>query len=156
MWPRSTYYLDYIFQFILIQGVTLGYPGIQYGGHLFSLFSLTTTCWWTSRLTLPSHHHILVNISALSSLSLLRCCASCRLWASRLHCAPRGYSVHSLKHTSFVVKSRIIVTKSNTVVCLIAGREFRKIGHLVTSFYNFAWCYIYVYCFKRNTANKMG
>ena len=35
MWPRSTYYLDYIstiFQFILIQRVTLGYAGYSYWG----------------------------------------------------------------------------------------------------------------------------
>ena len=38
----------------------------------------------------------------------------------------------------------------------IAGREFRKIGHLVTSFYNFAWCYIYVYCFQKTPQTKWG
>ena len=39
---------------------------------------------------------------------------------------------------------------------LLAGREFRKIGHLVTSFYNFAWCYIYVYCFQKTPQTKWG
>ena len=42
------------------------------------------------------------------------------------------------------------------LVHVLAGREFRKIGHLVTSFYNFAWCYIYVYCFQKTPQTKWG
>ena len=36
----------------------------------------------------------------------------------------------------------------------LAGREFRQIGHLVTSFCNFAWCYIWVYCFQKTPQTK--
>ena len=38
----------------------------------------------------------------------------------------------------------------------VAGREFRKIWHLVTSFCNFAWCYIWVYCFQKTPQTKWG
>ena len=42
--------------------------------------------------------------------------------------------------------TRFVNAYQMTVSALMipAGREFRKIGHFVTSFCNFAWCYIWV------------
>ena len=72
--------------------------------------------------------------------------------------------IKSLVCTDHIKALMTIVTHSfthlNVHVCVrgitLAGREFRKIGHLMTSFCNFAWCYIWVYCFQKTPQTKWG
>ena len=70
-------------------------------------------------------------------------CVSTRVKSNYIHVPHRLYII-------------VYEPRQRAAFKLLAGREFRKIGHLVTSFYNFAWCYIYVYCLKKIPQTKWG